>query len=130
MVKLTDAMKAVITGQQAWVATSGADGKASLAIKGSAKILDDEHLAYFEMVGNRTWANIQKNPWVAIAVAEAGKMKAYRFEGKAEIITSGPLYEEAKKLSEIMKIPIPPKAAVKVKIEEIYDLGKGGMKIA
>lgn len=60
MAKLTDKMKEVITGQQAWVATSGADGRASLAIKGSAKILDDEHLAFFELVGNRTWANIQK----------------------------------------------------------------------
>ena len=130
MAKLTDVMKAMITGQSVWVATSGVDGKANLAIKGSAKIVDDEHLAYFEMVGNRTWANIQKNPWVALAVADSSKIKGYRFEGKAAIITSGPLYEEAIKLGEVMKMPSPPKAAVKVTIEEIYDLGKGGMKIA
>jgi len=130
MAKLTDAMKAVITGQQAWVATSDADGRASLAIKGSAKIIDDEHLAYFEMVGNRTWANVQRNPWVAIAVADSSKFKGYRFEGKAEVVTSGPLYDEAIKLGELMKLPAPPKAAIKVKIEEIYDIGKGGMKVA
>jgi predicted pyridoxine 5'-phosphate oxidase superfamily flavin-nucleotide-binding protein len=130
MAKLTDVMKAMLTGQPCWVATSGADGKANLAIKGSAKIVDDEHLAYFEMVGNRTWANIQKNPWVALAAADLSKIKGYRFEGKAEIITSGPLYEEAIKLGELMKMPTPPKAAVKLKIEEIYDLGKGGMKVA
>lgn len=129
MAKLTDEMKAVITGQQIWVATSGVDGKASLAIKGSAKILDDEHLAYFEMAGNRTWANVQRNPWVAIAVADSSKFKGYRFEGKAEIITSGPLYDEAIKLGELMKLPAPPKAAIKVKIEEIYDIGKRGMKV-
>jgi len=29
-----------------------------------------------------------------------------------------------------MKLPAPPKAAIKVKIEEIYDIGKGGMKVA
>jgi hypothetical protein len=29
----------------------------------------------------------------------------------------------------MMKMPTPPKAAVKVKIEEIYDLGKGGFKV-
>ena len=130
MAKLTDAMKAVITGQQAWVATSGTDGRASLAIKGSAKILDDEHLAFFELAGNRTWANIQKNPWVAIAMADSTKFKAFRFEGKAEIITSGPLFEEAQKLAEMLKMPVPPKAAIKVKIEEIYDIGKGGTKVA
>jgi len=130
MAKLTDKMKEVITGQQAWVATVGADGKAGLAIKGSAKIVDDEHLAYFEMAGNRTWANIQKNPWVAIAVADSSKFKAFRFEGRAEIVTSGPLYDEAIKLGELMKLPAPPKATIKVKIEEIYDIGKGGMKVA
>jgi uncharacterized protein len=129
MAKLTDAMKAAITGAQAWVATAGADGKPSISIKGSAKIVDDENIAYFEMVGNRTWSNVQKNPWVAIAVANPSKMQGYRFEGKAEIVTSGPLYDDAKKLGEIMKMPVPPKAAVKIKVEEIYDLGKGGMKV-
>ncbi len=123
-------MKAVIKGQQAWVATASVDGKASLAIKGSAKIIDDEHLAYFEIVGNRTWANVQRNPWVAIAVADSSKFKGYRFEGKAEVITSGPLYDEAIKLGELMKLPAPPKAAIKVAIEEIYDIGKGGIKVA
>jgi predicted pyridoxine 5'-phosphate oxidase superfamily flavin-nucleotide-binding protein len=129
MAKLTDAMKAVITGQQAWVATSGADGRPSLALKGTAKILDDEHLAYFELFGNRTWANVQRNPWVAIAVADSSKFKGYRFEGNAEIVTSGPLYDEAVKFGELLKLPAPPKAAIRVKIEEIYNIGKGGMKV-
>ena len=101
-----------------------------MAVKGSLKIIDDEHVAFFEMMGGRTWQNIQKNPWVAIAVADRSKVMGFRFEGKVvENITSGPLYEEAKKLSEMMKIPMPPKAVVKVKLEEIYDLGKGGFKV-
>ena len=128
MAKLTDKMKEVITGQQAWVATGVADGRPSLAIKGSAKIVDDEHIAFFELVGNRTWANIQRNPWVAIAMSDPAKFKGFRFEGKAEIITSGPLYEEAKKLGEMMKMV--PKAVISIKIEEIYDLGKGGIKVS
>ncbi|MCX6002150.1 MAG: pyridoxamine 5'-phosphate oxidase family protein [Chloroflexi bacterium] len=129
MAKLTDAMKAVITGQQAWVATSGTDGRPNLALKGTAKILDDEHIAYFELYGNRTWANVQRNPWVAIGVADSTKFKGYRFEGKAEIVTSGPLYDEAVKFGELLKLPAPPKAAIKVKIEEIYNIGRGGMKV-
>jgi predicted pyridoxine 5'-phosphate oxidase superfamily flavin-nucleotide-binding protein len=63
-------------------------------------------------------------------MADSTKFKAFRFEGKAEIITSGPLFEEAKMLAEMLKMPAPPKAAIKVKIEEIYDIGKGGMKVA
>jgi len=42
------------------------------------------------MVGGRTWANVQKNPWVVIGVANPAKMQGFRFEGKAEIISSGP----------------------------------------
>ncbi len=57
-------------------------------------------------------------------------MQGYRFVGKAEFVTSGDLYEGAKKLAEMLKIPVPPKAAVKVTVEEIYNLGKGGMKVA
>jgi uncharacterized protein len=130
MAKLTEQMKSLVSSQLSYVATSMPDGRPSIGVKGSLKIIDDEHVAFFEMIGGRTWQNIQKNPWVAIAVADRSKVMGFRFEGKVvEHITSGPLYEEAKKLSEIMKIPMPPKAAVKVKIEEIYDLGKGGFKV-
>jgi hypothetical protein len=129
MAKLTEEMKALISSQQAYVGTASPDGKPSIALKGSAKIVDDEHLAYFEIAGGRAWENVQKNPRVAIVVADRAKMQGYRFEGSAEFITSGPLYDEAKKMAEMMKIPVPPKATVKVKIEEIYDLGKGGRKV-
>jgi predicted pyridoxine 5'-phosphate oxidase superfamily flavin-nucleotide-binding protein len=58
-------------------------------------------------------------------------MQGFRFEGKVEeLATSGPLYEEAKKLAQAMKIPVPPKAAVLVEVQAIYDLGKGGAKVA
>ena len=130
MAKLTEAMKSLIAGTLSYVATSNPDGKPSIGVKGSLKIVDDEHVVFFEMIGGRTWQNIQKNPDVAIAVADRSKVAGFRFEGKVvEKITSGPLYDEAKKMSEMMKIPMPPKAAVKVRIEEIYDLGKGGFKV-
>ena len=57
-------------------------------------------------------------------------MQGYRIVGKAEFVTEGELYEGAKKLAEMLKTPTPPKAAVKVKVEEIYNLGAGGLKIA
>ena len=130
MAKLTEEMKALIASQQAYVGTASAAGKPSIALKGSTKVLDDEHITFFEMTGGRTWGNVQKNPWVVIVVADRGKMQGYRFEGSAEIISVGPMYEEAQKLAEAMKIPVPPKAAIKVKVEEIYNLGKGGQKVS
>jgi uncharacterized protein len=130
MAKLTAEMKALMSSQQVFVGTASPDGKPSIGLKGSARVQDDEHIVFFEMAGGRTWENIQKNPQVAIVVADRTKMQGFRFEGKVEeLLTSGPLYEEAKKLSEAMKIPVPPKAAVVVEIKEIYDLGKGGRKV-
>ena len=130
MAKLNEQMKALISSQQAFIGTASPDGKPSISMKGSTRVVDDEHIVFFEMSGGRTWENIQKNPQVAIVVADRAKFQGFRFEGKVEELqTSGPLYDEAKKLSEAMKIPVPPKAAVLVEIQEIYDLGKGGRKI-
>jgi len=85
---------------------------------------------FYELTGGRTWKNLQENPKMAVAVADGSKMQGYRFVGTVELITTGELYEGAQKLAEMLKIPVPPQAAVKLKVEEIYDLGKGGQKVA
>ena len=130
MAKLTQEMKDMIANQQCFVATASPEGTPNIGSKGSTYALDDEHIAFFEFTGGRTWENLQKNPRVAIAVADKSKLQGYRFVGKAEFITEGELYEGAKKLAELIKTPAPPKAAVKVKVEEIYNLGAGGQKVA
>jgi len=130
MAKLTEEMKALLGSQLRFIATASRDGAPNIVPKASARVLDDEHIVFYELVGGRTWENLQKNPTVAIAVADVSTLQGYRFVGKAELITEGELYEGAKKLAESMKIPAPPKAAVKVKVEEIYDLGAAGQKVA
>jgi predicted pyridoxine 5'-phosphate oxidase superfamily flavin-nucleotide-binding protein len=130
MAKLTEDMKKMVANHQVFIATASLDGTPNIVTKGSAQVLDDEHLAYYELSGGRTWANLQKNPKLAIAVVDRSAMKGYRFTGQAEFITTGDLYANAQKLAEMLKMPVPPKAAVKMKVEEIFDLGKGGRKIA
>lgn len=130
MAKLTEEMKALVAGQQAFVATASLDGTPNIVTKGSTEVLDDEHIVFSELMGGRTWKNLQENPKVAIAVADASKLKGYRFVGTAEFVTEGELYAKAQKLADMLKIPAPPRAAVKVKVEEIYDLGAGGQKVA
>ncbi|MFW6126307.1 MAG: pyridoxamine 5'-phosphate oxidase family protein [Chloroflexota bacterium] len=129
MAKLTDEMKDLIGEQQVFVATASPDGMPNIVTKGSTKVLDDEHIVFYELIGGRSWDNLQKNPKIAIAAADRSKMKGYRFVGTAEFVTEGELYEDAKKLAEALKIPAPPKATVKVKVEEIYNLGGGGRKV-
>jgi len=130
MAKLTEEMKAIMVSQQAFIATASPDGVPNVAPKASTHVLDDEHIAFYELTGGRTWENLQKNPRVAIAVADRSKLQGYRFVGKAELVTEGELYQGAKKMAELMKMPVPPRAAVKVKVDEIYNLGAGGQKVA
>ncbi|MCK4362243.1 MAG: pyridoxamine 5'-phosphate oxidase family protein [Dehalococcoidia bacterium] len=102
----------------------------NIGTKGSTHVLDDEHIVFYKLIGGRTWENLQRNAKVAIAVADRSTLQGYRFVGTAEFITEGELYEGAKKLAEMLKSSTPPKAAVKVKVEEIYNLGACGLKAA
>ncbi len=129
MAKLTEEIKSFIAEHEAFIATASADGMPNIGAKGSTQVLDDEHIVFYELTGGRTWENLQVNPRVAIAVADRSTIKGYRLTGKAELVTEGELYDGAKKMAEMLKIPVPPKAAVKIKIDEIYDLGAGGRKI-
>ena len=129
MAKLTEEIKSFIAEREAFIATASADGMPNIGAKGSTQVLDDEHIVFYELTGGRTWENLQVNPRVAIAVADRSTIKGYRLTGKAELVTEGELYDGAKKMAEMLKIPVPPKAAVKIKIDEIYDLGAGGRKI-
>ena len=131
MAKLTEEMKTLVANQQAFIATASPEGIPNIGPKGSTRVLDDEHIVFFEMVGRRTYENLKINPNIAIAVLDREKMQGYRFVGKAELITEGELYEQAKQRAEAMKLPAP-QAAVKVKVDEIYNLGapEPGKKIA
>lgn len=132
MAKLTDEMKSLLASQQGFIGTASPDGIPNIGPKGSVQVLDDEHLTFYELTGGRTWKNLQQNPKVAIAVVDRSKNQGYRFNGTAELVTTGELFANAEKLATKLKTPAPPKAVVKVKVEEIYNLGfgKSGQKIA
>jgi len=125
MAKITEEMRAMVKGQQAYVATATPDGIPSVAPKGSTRILDEEHIIFAESAGKRTFENIKMNPKVAIIIGDMSKMQCLRFSGSAEIITSGPLFEKSAEQMKKMGAP-PPQAVIKVTVEEIYDCGAPG----
>lgn len=125
MAKITEEMKALIKEQQAFIATASPDGTPNIAPKGSTRVLDEEHITFAESAGKRTYENLKKNPKVSIVVCDRGQMKCLRFQGKAEILTSGPLFEKSVENMKKMGAP-PPQALIKVKVEEIFDLGMPG----
>lgn len=126
MAKLTEEMTEMIGKQQAFVATASRTGTPDIGPKRSTRVLDDEHLVFTEMTGGKTYENLQQNPQLCIAVVDRDQMSGYRFYGKAELLTSGPIFETAVQGAKQKNFPLP-KAVVKIKIDEIYNLGmKGG----
>ncbi|MDP2726301.1 MAG: pyridoxamine 5'-phosphate oxidase family protein [Dehalococcoidia bacterium] len=125
MAKLTDEMKELISKHQAFVATTAADGAPNIGPKQSVRVLDDEHLFFAEITAKKTYENLKRDPRIAIAVADREHIKGYRFVGTAELQEAGPLYDKVKE--RIQKMGFPDlKAAVKVHVDEVYDLGIPG----
>lgn len=131
MAKLTKEMKDFIKEKdppQIFVGTASKDGVPNISIKGTfINVLDDETIAYADVYSLKTAENIKRNPNVAIAVINAKIFKGYQFKGKGELMESGPVLEDARKLNPGLK------SVTKVKIKEIYLLDYGsqaGKKVA
>jgi predicted pyridoxine 5'-phosphate oxidase superfamily flavin-nucleotide-binding protein len=116
----------MVAAQQCFVATVNPDGTPNLGPKRSTRVLDDEHLAYNEATGKRTWDNVKRGSKVAIAVVDREKMKGFRFVGTPEAITSGELYDQAVAAAAKRPGMALPKAVIKVRIDKIFNLGIPG----
>jgi predicted pyridoxine 5'-phosphate oxidase superfamily flavin-nucleotide-binding protein len=91
-VKIPQAIQEFIQGKQGWVATASADGMPNIAIKGSLRMLDDEHLMFADLFSMKTRKNLSENPKVAVMVSDG--RQCYLFKGMAEVITEGPLFDQ------------------------------------
>ena len=133
-IKIPPALIDFIRGKPGWVATASRDGMPNVSIKGSLRVLDAENLIFADLYSLKTRANLLENPKCAIMVYEESSRKGYCFKGRAELIASGPVYDQ---MAEQMKLRFPDappaKYAIKVGIEAIYDQSmgpEGGKKIA
>lgn len=94
--RLTADMQRVVREQAlGFVATVRADSTPSLSPKGTTTVWDDEHLAFLHLHSEGTVANLESNPRAEVNVVDPVRRKGYRFAGRAEVMTSGPCFEEA-----------------------------------
>jgi predicted pyridoxine 5'-phosphate oxidase superfamily flavin-nucleotide-binding protein len=126
MAKLSQEMKDIVASQQCYVATVNDDGTPEIGPKRSTRVLDDSHLAFNEVTGGRTWANVQRGAQVAIAVSDREKRTGFRFVGKPEIVTSGPVFDQAVAMMQKAGIMAPLKGVVKVEVTKVFNLGFPG----
>jgi len=119
MAKLSEeAKKAIGELGPSLVATASKDGKPNVSLKGSFRVLDDEHVMFADIVSPRTTANLRENPQLSAIVFDAATRKGCRIWGKAvEILASGNLFDtiSAEYASKGMKV----KHVVKVKVDEV-----------
>jgi uncharacterized protein len=133
-VKIPADLQEFIKGKQGWVATAARDGTPNVSIKGSLRLLDDEHLLFADIFSLKTRRNLQENPKVAVMVFEAETRRGYIFKGTAEQIKAGPLFDQTVESIKKAMPQLPPVTyVVKVTVESIYDQSagpNGGTQIA
>lgn len=121
MAVLTPEMKEILSQQLGIVGTVGRDGKPNLAPKGTLRVLDDSTLVFAEIAGQTTYQNILANPVVAVAAVDRANRKMFRCVGRAELVTSGALFEGMAGQVEARGLPRP-EAVVKVVVEEVREV--------
>jgi predicted pyridoxine 5'-phosphate oxidase superfamily flavin-nucleotide-binding protein len=125
-VKIPQEIQDFLKGKVGWVATAARDGMPNVSIKGSLRVLDDEHLAFADINSLKTRKNLAENQKVAVMVYDSEARKAYMFKGTVEVLSGGPLYDQmAQGLKQHMPNLPAPKYAVKVTVEAIFDQSGG-----
>ncbi len=107
-----------------YVATASKDGEPNVSPKGSILVLDEDHLAFAEIMSPGSRANLEENERVAVYVCRPEKFQGFQFKGRAELSKEGPVYDQLAAAIEEKGLKLPPiQNAVKIKVEEIRAVG-------
>ncbi len=117
MGKLDETAKTFIEEiRPALIATASKAGKPNVSAKGSFRVLDDDHVAFSEMNSPRTIAKLKENTQVRI-ISLAPNRRRCRIWGTAEVLDSGPLYDEA--VAAMAARNMKPKHVVRITVDEV-----------
>jgi len=113
-----------------FVATVSSDGTPNLSPKGTIIVWDKNTLAFADIRSPQTMRNLRNNPSIEINVVDPFSRKGFRFNGAAEIISSGEkynkifsYYQKSGVKSSIKSIVIVNVKAVSEIVSPLYDLG-------
>ncbi len=126
MAKIPGEVQEFVKNKMAWVATASPDGTPNVTPKGSVQVLDDEHLIFADLFSLKTRYNLQKNPKVAVTVIDEKKYKGYQFKGAAQLVDSGPVFDQV--VEQLKKAPMQlphPKYVVIIMVDSVYDQSVG-----
>ncbi|HEY9594763.1 MAG TPA: pyridoxamine 5'-phosphate oxidase family protein [Spirochaetia bacterium] len=112
-----EARKAIGEMRPALIATASRSGKPNVSAKGSVRVLDDQNIVFADIASPRTVANIQENPHVSLLCLDPAQHHSCRVWGSAQIVSSGPLFDEIKEEFAARKMSV--KNVVKIAVEEV-----------
>lgn len=119
MAKLTPEMKDIIAKASVPVlATATKDGKPNAVPITFTKVISDDEILLMDNFMHKTRQNIEVNPVVAVSVWF--ESTGYQFKGKATVETAGKTFDEGVKWTKSRSPQLNPKAAVIVKLDEMY----------
>jgi len=126
MVSIPQHVQDFLPGKLAWVATASAAGEPNVTPKGSLKLLDEHHVLFADLFSLKTRKNLTENKKVAVTVVDAHTGKGYQLKGIAEVISSGPLFEETAKQIKGSSKGLPAvQHVVKIEVEAVFDQSAG-----
>ena len=122
---LTEEMKdAIEKDNVVFFATATPDGVPNVVPIGFARPIDDNTILIVDNYLNKTRKNLEKNPKASLVVRDASKAP-YQFKGTVEIVESGKYFDDAVDWATSVMSQLAPKAAVLLKVEEIYSVQPG-----
>ena len=115
------------------IATADASGTPNVVYVSFLKVLDDETLMISNNFFLKTAANLEENPKMAVVCYDSETNKSFQIKGKIEVYKEGEYFDDMLKWVHGMNEKLPAKAAVIMKITDIYEAAGGpgaGEKIA
>jgi predicted pyridoxine 5'-phosphate oxidase superfamily flavin-nucleotide-binding protein len=109
------------------LATADKQGVPNVVPINFIKILDNETILASAVFMAKTFNNFKENPVCAFSIWEG--FAGYQFKGSAAVVTDGPIFKETQTWTEEegkkLGLPLQSKAAIVIKITEIYSVAPG-----
>jgi predicted pyridoxine 5'-phosphate oxidase superfamily flavin-nucleotide-binding protein len=124
MVMTEEMMDAIEKDNLVFLATATADGTPNVVPIGFARPVDNKTILIVDNYMNKTHKNLENNPKASLVLRDASACP-YQFKGTARIIEEGKYFDEAVDWAKSVMSQLAPKAAILLKVEEIYSVQPG-----
>ena len=121
---MTKEMIEAINNDLVFVATVTRYGIPNVVPIGFARPLDENTILIADNFMKKTRENLEANPKISFVTKDSTKCP-YQFKGSVEIFTEGKYFDTVTEWGQNAMTKLSPKAAVLVKVEEIYSIQPG-----